>query len=89
MDDAEHGLGVGAVRQALFAVRSERFEVSDFFGHFNVALGYELLLQVAPVFARSLATDQNLDDINNGKPPFVLMQGFTDAFAFKHGRFGY
>jgi hypothetical protein len=60
-------------------------QLSDCFGQLVIAFLKQLLLEVVPVFARPAASHQCFNDINDGKPPFALMQGLSDALAFKNG----
>ncbi|MCX7046069.1 MAG: hypothetical protein NTX50_11365 [Candidatus Sumerlaeota bacterium] len=64
------------------------FQLSDFFGQLVIALLKQLLLGGVPVFARPVASHQGLNDINDGKPLFGLMQVLSDTLAIKNGQIG-
>ena len=69
LDDAQKLLGVGNVRQAVFAVRRPHFQ-SVTVCHGFVALCLEPLFQLAPVCRWVCAIGQNRNHVHNGKIPF-------------------
>jgi hypothetical protein len=69
----------------LLAIRSGHLQLSDSFGHFDIALGDQLLLQVVPVLAGAVAADQDLDYIDDREPPLPLMEQLSNLPAFEYG----
>jgi len=75
------------VGQSHLPVSSWHFHLSDFFGHFTISLGNELILEIVPIFAWSVTSHQDLNDIDDGKPPFTIMQDFSYMLAIKNSQF--
>jgi len=52
------------------------FQLSDFFGQLVITFLKQLLFQIVPVLPWTISSDQNIDYINDRKPPFALMENF-------------
>lgn len=85
LDDPEHGLGVGAIGEPHLAIRGSHLQPYDFFVRFSRTFASQLLLQIGPITLGDTALGQHLNDIDNGKPPFALVEHLANALAFKQG----
>ena len=73
LDDAQKLLRVGNVREAVFTVRRPHFQLVTI-RHQFIALVFQPLLQLVPVFSPGIivgAVCQDADNIHNGKIPFL------------------
>jgi hypothetical protein len=87
LDDTKDGFGINTIGKTQLAVGGAEFQLSDFFGHFKIALFYEFFLKVVPVFARSFIAGQGFDNVNYREPPFVVVDGLAYFFAPEDGDF--
>src|SRR5262249_39682334 len=84
LNEPEYRLGRRHVATIEFAIGTRHWQLSDFFGQLKKSFFFnKLRLEVAPVFARSLAPGKRGDDIDDREPPLVIVEDLPDSRAFE------